>query len=103
MTQESHEVRELKFRNRQLRQQAGSQASTIYRLRCEVAEARELIGKAERGAIRRLEADVVKLVEKNEGLMEENAALREKLSGETAGVEGGPDGQLEQARQEQNE
>lgn len=80
MTQESHEVRELKFRNRQLRQQCGSQASTIYRLRCEVAEARELISKADRGAIRRLEADVVKLVETNVRLVEEIAALREKLS-----------------------
>lgn len=51
----SHEVRELKFRLKQQRQQNGRQGQTIHRLRAELAEVRALNSKIERGELRHLE------------------------------------------------
>jgi len=53
--QVTQEIRELRWQNRQLRKMCGKQGQTIYLLRAELAEVRELNSKLERGELRRQE------------------------------------------------
>lgn len=69
------QMRELRFRNRQLRKTCGKQGETIFRLRAELAEARSLTSKVDRGELRRLERIVQ---EQNDAL----AAYERKLADE---------------------
>jgi hypothetical protein len=71
--------RELRFKNAQLRQTCGKQGHTIYRLRAELAEAREVNGKIERGDLRRLEQKVPELLDENQDLRQQVEQLNEKL------------------------
>lgn len=93
---ESHEVRELNWRIKQLGKANGLQGQTIYRLRAELAEARAASSKIARGELRRLERQLDEAGETIEllgyqvhGLQEklklaeqmaDNAELREKLA-----------------------
>lgn len=52
---DTHEVRELRFKVKQLSKQNGSQGRTIHQLRADLAEVRELGSKIERGELRRLQ------------------------------------------------
>jgi FtsZ-binding cell division protein ZapB len=77
--QDDHEVRELRWRVKQLSQQCGRQGETIHLLRCELAEAREITGKVARGEVRNLERQVENLHRENLRRAELIAELREKL------------------------
>ena len=55
MSEDSHEVRELKYRLRQANRTMGKQGITIAALRGELARTREDHSKIERGELRRLE------------------------------------------------
>jgi hypothetical protein len=52
---DTHEVRELRFKVKQLARQNGKQGQTIHQLRADLAEVRELGSKIERGELRRLQ------------------------------------------------
>ncbi len=87
MTEENHEVRELRFRVKQLGRQNGHQGETIHRLRAELAEVRELHSRIERGQLRALEllltaerAHSARLVKRYNIVFANNLELREKLA-----------------------
>lgn len=61
MSESTQEVRELRWRIKQLNKQVGSQGDTIHRLRGELAEVRQLNSKIERGEIRYLQRQIVGL------------------------------------------
>jgi predicted RNase H-like nuclease (RuvC/YqgF family) len=67
MTQqnENHEIRKLRWQNRQLGKQLGKAGATIHQLRGELAEVREINGKIARGEVRDLERSVVTLITEN--------------------------------------
>lgn len=77
---DDHEVRELRWRVKQLGQQCGRQGETIHRLRCELAEAREITGKIARGEVRSLERMVTTLLDDLGDATELIVELREKLA-----------------------
>jgi hypothetical protein len=74
------EVRFLRRRLRQNNMTLGKQGQTIYDLRCQVAELREMIGKENRGYYRRLETTLDAATDQNAILEGEIDRLREKLS-----------------------
>jgi len=55
MTDQSDEIRRLKFQLKRANATMGKQGSTIHQLRAELAEVRELHSKIQRGDLRRLE------------------------------------------------
>ena len=77
---DTHEVRELRFKVKQLSKCCGKQGETIHLLRAELAEVRELNSKLERGELRRLERRAEALYVQLGNEMQANAALREKLT-----------------------
>ena len=58
ITEDTHELRDLRWRNKQLGKQLGKAGQTIHELRCQLAEAREITGKIERNHVRGLERQV---------------------------------------------
>lgn len=84
MTDENSEVRELRWRIRQLGKQNGRQGETIHRLRAELAEMREMNGRIQRGELRDLDRAVAALHVTRQLHVDTIATLREKLSGEAA-------------------
>jgi predicted RNase H-like nuclease (RuvC/YqgF family) len=82
----THEIRELRFKIKQLSRQNGQQGDTIHRLRAELAEVRELNSKIERGELRRLERFEISAIEqldRDRGFREQQGKiihlLKEKL------------------------
>jgi hypothetical protein len=87
---DTHEVRELRFKVKQLARQSGKQGQTIHQLRAELAEVRELNSKLDRGELRRLQRFEVTAKEQFEldksrmhHAVEALQRLREKLEGVT--------------------
>ena len=81
-SRESHEVRALRWKIKQLGKQAGKQGQTIYELRCQLAELRSLMSKEQRGYVRTLEREVTRLAERVEDLVAEAAVLKSKTQGQ---------------------
>lgn len=55
---DNHELRDLRWRNKQLGKQLGKAGAKIHDLRCELAEVREINGKIGRNHVRGLERQV---------------------------------------------
>lgn len=60
-TKDGQLVRKLRWQIKQMSRQLGRQGDTIHRLRCELAEVRELNGRVERGELRGYERDVARM------------------------------------------
>lgn len=84
MSNDDHELRDLRWKLKQLSKQNGRQGNTIYNLRAQLAEARAITGKIERGAVRTLERTLEVYVEQIVKLQNVNAELQEKI--ETLGA-----------------
>lgn len=80
-----HEIRELRFKLRTLAKQNGRQGETIHRLRCELAEVREIMGRVDRGEVRDLDRQVIRQAELIAEQAEQIERLREKLQGNSSG------------------
>jgi hypothetical protein len=74
------ELRELRWKFRQLCRQSGRQGDTIHRLRAELAETRALNSKIDRGSLYRLERRVIDQAEIIRRLTDETTRLYEKLA-----------------------
>lgn len=74
-----HLIRHLQWKNRLMARQLGKQGDTIYTLRCQLSELRELVTKNARGEFRALERANENLLAENTALAEENGELREKV------------------------
>jgi chromosome segregation ATPase len=79
MAEEDHEVRELRFRLKQANKVMGRQGDTIYQLRGQLAELREITGKLQRGDVRNTERELGRALEDNERLREKNEQLLAEL------------------------
>jgi hypothetical protein len=86
ITIDSHELRTLRLRNKQLGKALGHAGNRIHDLRCELAEVREINGKIGRNHVRGLERQVeadtqtiVELRQDLERLIGDNQVLRDKL------------------------
>lgn len=79
------ELRTLRWKFRQLCQQAGRQGDTIHRLRAELAEVRALNSKIDRGSLYRLERRVIDQAEIIRRLTDETTRLYEKLAAHDQG------------------
>lgn len=77
MPEDNHELRELRYKFRQLCRQAGKQGDTIHRLRAELAEVRALNSKIDRGSLYRTERRVIDQAEEIKRLEEKLAAQQE--------------------------
>lgn len=82
MTDNTHEIRELKYKLRLLAKQNGKQGESIHRLRAELAEVRELNSKIDRGDLRRLEYKIIDQGEVIASLDMVIEALKEELKEE---------------------
>lgn len=84
--EDTHEIRALRWRNKQLEKQLDKVGKRIYRLRCALAEARDINDKIARGHVRRLEAEaeesmqtIVDLRIQNEKNFEVNKRLNDNV------------------------
>jgi hypothetical protein len=76
----NQQVREARYRLRLANTKMAQMGTTIHRLRCELAEAREINGKIERGELRYYERTVPEMLDKIAAQAEEITRLREKLA-----------------------
>jgi hypothetical protein len=97
ISEDTHELRDLRWRNRQLGKQLGKAGAKIHELRCQLAEVREINGKIGRNHVRDLERQVAndtetivelrieleKMVGRIAGLIDEKNALRLHKSTDT--------------------
>lgn len=94
MSNNTHEVRDLKRRLAIANKTMGRQGATIANLRGELARIREENSKIDRGELRRLEKfaessveQIASLLERLAAAREENKRLREKLDGAEAALD----------------
>lgn len=78
-------IRQLKWQNRQLAKTSGKQGQTIHQLRAELAEVRALIGKNERGELRRLERVTQEQLDEI-NVLEQKLAAAQDLDGGSDGA-----------------
>lgn len=62
-TTDTHEIRTLRYQNKQLAKQLGRAGQRIHQLRCQLAESREINGKIARGHVRGLEREAEESVQ----------------------------------------
>lgn len=89
MNEDTHEVRELRRRVKELGRQNGRQGETIHRLRADLAEVRGLNSRIDRGELRSYERMMPDMIDTLTRRTEIIAELREKLAAATEVISDG--------------